>query len=251
MNSTIPVLVSPNIGIQWDTVTHVSAESITTSNCFALLCLSPQLVHCTFHSVVVEMDNHLRLSAHWHLSLHHNRDTSRFLDNIKLPCLETLVLLNVIIDPAIAFLERSACSLQTRSLLDWQFRKTDKLIPLLQFLSPSLTRLAISQQPSPMRGTRNNLSLLTQIYPSQSEVVGNDFFLCLEIFEYREESPSTLKSSMLSKLSNHNYPKPATSISLRSVYINRASILNKHIPRVILPILKQLEGEGILTYTWG
>jgi hypothetical protein len=46
-------------GIQWDTVTHISVEPITCDECFALLRLNPQLVHCTFHKVVGGVDDHL------------------------------------------------------------------------------------------------------------------------------------------------------------------------------------------------
>ena len=245
--------MSSDVGIRWDTVTHASLESITSRCCFALLRLNPQLVHCRFHNVIDDTEDHLDspiFSPLRYLSLHHKSDASRVLNNITLPSLETLVLLNLTIDPVITFLERSACSLQTLSLLNWHIRKTDRLIPLLQFLSPSLTRLTISRQLSPMRGTKNYLSLLTRIYTSQSEVVGNDFLPHLEIFEYREleESASILESSMLSNLPIRNHPEPAT-ISLRSAYINMASIIDKNIPRDISPILKSLEEDGILTYT--
>ena len=245
-------LITLNIGIQWDTVTHVSLESITSRDCFALLRLNPQLVHCTFCRVVDDFEDDLEspiVSSLTFLSLHQKHDASRVLDNIKLPCLKTLVLFNVIIDPVIALIERSACSLHTLSLLNWQIGKTDKLIPLLQFLSPSLKRLSISRLPSPIRETKNYLSLLTRTYTSQSGVVGNDFLPHLEIFEYREESPSKLESSMLSNLPSRNYKNPATTISLRSAYISTASIINKHIPRDISPILQRLREDGILTYT--
>ena len=123
-------------------------------------------------------------------------------------------------------------------------------MPLLQLLSPSLTKLSISRKPSTIRGTQYYLSILTRVYTSQSEVVGNDFLPHLEVFEYREESPSTLESSMLSNLPSRMYPKPATSISLRFAYINMASIINKDIPGDISIVLQHLEEDGILTYTW-
>ena len=255
-NSRAHMFASPNIGIQWNTVTHVSAVTITAGNCLALLRLAPQLVHCTIHKFVDDGEHrHLEppiVSQLTYFSLHHQSDRPhRVLDNIKLPSLETLVLFNVTIDPVIAFIERSTCSLHTLSLLNWQIRKTDKLIPLLEFLSPSLKRLSISRLPSPMRGTRNYLSLLIQIYTSQSEVVGNDFLPHLEIFEYREESPSTLESSVLSNLPSRTSAKPNASaaISLRSGYISKATIINKHIPREISPMIRRLEEVGIITYT--
>ena len=253
MNSSFPM--PPNIGIQWDTVTHVSAGSISSRNCFALLRLNPQLVHCTFHNVFDDIEDHVPelpiTSQLTYLSLHLKSDHHyRVLLKIifKLPSLKTLVLFNVIIDPVIAFLERSACSLHTLSLMNWHIHKTDKLIPLLQFLSPCLRRLAISRPPSPMRVTRNYLSLLAQIYTSQSEVVRNDFLPHLEIFEYREESPSTLESSMLLNLPSRNYPKSTVTatISLRSAYISINC--NDYIPQDISPIMKLLEENGTLTY---
>ena len=237
----------------WDNVTHMSAGSISSRNCITLLRLNPQLVHCTFYEVFDGVEDHLEppiISQLTYLSLHHQSDRPcRVLDNLKLPSLETLALSNVTIDPVIAFIHRSACSLHTLSLLNWQIRKTDKLIPLLQLVSPSLTRLVISRPPSPTRGRRNYLSLLIRIYTSQSEV-RNDFLPHLEIFEYREESPSTLESSMLN-LPSRNYPnlKPATSISLRSAYISKPTIINKDIPRENSPIIQRLLEDGILTYT--
>jgi hypothetical protein len=232
-----------NVGIQWHTVTHVSVESITSGDCFSLLRLNPQLVHCTFHNVHDDEDSlpdSPILSSLTYLSFHHIRDFETFvvLDNIKLPCLETLVLSNVIIDPLINFIERSACSLRTLSLVDWQIRKTDRLIPLLQFLSPTLTRLAIS---SPIRVTKNYLSLLIRIYTSQSQLVENDFLPHLEVFEYSEESPSTLEFSILSE---RDYPKPVTSTSLRSAYISMASIINKEVPYDLSVILQNLKYES-------
>ena len=249
--------LSPNIGFQWNTVTHVSAETITRRNCLALLLQNPQLVHCTFHKVFHDENPFLDppiLSRLTYLSLHHNFDTSQVLDNIKLPCLETLVLFNITFIPVTALLERSACSLRTLSLLNWHLQKPEKLMPLLQFLSPSLTKLSISRKPSTIRGTQYYLSILTRVYTSQSEVVGNDFLPHLEVFEYREESPSTLESSML--LSSHllpsrNYTTPSTSISLRSVFISMASIIDKEIPYLISVVLQHLEKAGILIYTWG
>ena len=241
-----------NIGIQWNTVTHMSLESITSSDCFELLRLNPQLLHCTFLKVEDDTEHPPEspiLNSMTYLSVHQRRESSQFLDNIKLPCLETLVMCNVIIDPVIAFVERSACSLRTLSLLNWHIRKTDKLIPLLQFLSPTLTRLAISRLPSPIRGTKNYLSLLTRIFTSQSEVEGNDFLPHIEIFEYREEYPSTVESSMLSHLPNQTYPKPTTSLSLRSAYISKATMIDKEVPPAISVILQHLEEDGILTYT--
>ena len=243
-----------DIRIQWNNVTHVSMESITIYDCFALLRLNPQLLHCTFCRVedITEFPPDPPIvHSLTYLSLHQRRESSQFLDNIKLPCLETLVMCNVIVDPVIAFIERSACSLRTLSLLNWHIRKTDKLIPLLEFLSPSLTRLAISRLPSPIRGTKNYLSLLTRIYTSQSEVVGNDFLPHLEIFEYREESPSTLESSMLSNLPSQTYSKSTTSLSLRSAYISKATMVGKEkeVPPAISVILQRLEEDGILTYT--
>ena len=241
-----------DIGISWNTVTHLSVESsISSRYLFVLLRLNPQLVHCRFHNIVDVTEDHLEspiISPLKYLSLHHKYNPSRILDNLKLPSLETFVYLNTTIYPVIAFFKRSACSLHTLSLPFWDLRKCDRLIPLLQFLSPSLTRLTISRHPSHSR--INFLSLLARVYTSQSDVVGNDFLPHLEIFEYREleESASTLESSMLSNLLSRKYPKPATTISLRSAYITMANVFNKDIPRDLSCILKRLEEEGILTY---
>ena len=255
MNSDYQIY--PKIGIQWNTVTHVSLENIKSSDCFTLLRLNQQLVHCTFHKVVDddddidELQSPIHSSSLTYLSLHHRRGTSQILNNLTLPCLKTLVTFNVIIDPIMAFIDRSGCSLHTLSLLNWHIRKTDKLTELLELLSPSLKRLSISRLPSPVRGTKNYLSLLTKTYTSQSEVVGNGFLPHLEFFEYREESTSTLETSMLSTdLPSRNYPEPAsTSISLRSAYISKDTIINKEIPPAISVILQRLEEDGILIYT--
>ena len=245
-----------DIGIKWNTVTHLSVETpISSRYLYGLLRMNPQLVHCRFHDIIDDAEDQLGPPIISHLryfSLLHESNPSRILNNIKLPSLETFVFLGVIIDPILTFLRRSACSLRTLSLLNWHPRKVDQLIPLLQFLSPSLTRLTISRRPSPMRATKSYLSLLTRIYTFQSEVVGNDFLPHLEVFEYREleGSASKLESSMLSNLPSRNYPKSGTAtISLRSAYINKASFNNKNIPSDISSILQRLEEEGILTYT--
>ena len=247
-----------DLGIQWHTVTHLYVELITIRSCFSLLRRIPRLSHCTFHEVVGGFEyprsEPLILSPlMMYLSLQlQNSDPSHVLDNFILPSLETLFLFSVSsIDPLMAFLERSACSLHTLSLPNWGMQKVNKLKHLLKFLSPSLTKLAITRYPSPIRVTKSYLSILTQIYTSQSDVVGNDFLPHLEIFEYREESFSRLESFMLLKSPIRNYyPKPAaTSISLRSAYINTATITDKLIPNDIYSILYHLENDGILTYT--
>ena len=253
----------PKIGIHWNTVTHVFLETIMSCHCFMLLRLNPQLVHCTFHKVIDDDDGDIEEfhppihSSLTYLSLHHRRSylsvqhgTSQILDNVTLPYLKTLVMFNVIFEPIMAFIYRSGCSLDTLSLLNWHKRKTNKLTELLELLSPSLKRLSISRLPSPIRGTKNYLTLLTKTYASQtqSEVVGNDFLPHLEVFEYREEYTSTLETSMLS--TSRNSPKPAnTSISLRLAYISKATIINKEVPPAISVILQRLEEDGILIYT--
>ena len=151
-------------------------------------------------------------------------------------------------DPVISFLKRSACSLHTLSLQNWDDKKS---YLLLQFLSPSLRRLAISRKPSTIIGTKNHLSLLTRVYTSQSEAVGDGFLPHLEFFEYREESsPKSPGTSMLSNLplASWDYTNLATSIPLRSVYISIASIIDMNIiPQEILIILQRLKEDGILT----
>ena len=245
-----------DLGIQWHTVTHLYVELITTRSCFSLLSRIPRLVRCTFHKVFGEFEYPTSESPILSLSMiylslqFHNSDPFQILNNVKLPSLEALFLFNVSsIDPLMAFLERSACSLHTLSLPNWNMKKVNKLTHLLKFLSPSLKNLAISRSPSLIRVTKGFLSILSQTYTSQSE--GKDFLPHLEIFEYREDSSLTSESLMLSNLPSRNYhPKPAnTSISLRSVYINTASIVDKLIPNDIYFILDHLENDGILTYT--
>ena len=201
------------------------------------------------------------------LSLDHCPFPDEFFNNIKLPSLETLVLFNATsISPLMAFLERSACSLHTLLLPNWNIGVIHDLMRLLQFLSLSLTKLALSSSPRSRRGVRtisrtrtlglicvteSCLSILIQIYTSQSEVVGNVFLPHLEIFEYREEPASRLESFKLSNLPpSRNDPKPATSISLRSAYINMASVFHNPIPDNISFILEQLRKDGILNVTY-
>ena len=243
--------ISDYIGIHWDTVTHLSVTSISRNNLFAILLMNPQLVHCTFRKVFSDNTtnpflNYQIVSSMTYLSLHHN--ASQILNSIILPCLETLVLGNATTnsDPVIAFLERSACPLHSLSLLNWHDCKTDRYIPLLEFLSPSLKRLVISRGPSTINATEDYLSLLTRIYASQFKEVGSDFLPHLEVFEYREEESSTLETSMLN-LPSRNYPKLL--IPLCSVHINiDASIIDKYLSPGISDILHHLEKDGILTY---
>ena len=250
---------SPFIGIHWDTVTHLSVTVISKDTLLMVLRKNPQLVHCTFRKVCSGSTSRINpspiVSSLTYLSIHHFSGPSQILDCITLPCLETLVLGNVTStnsNPIISFLKRSVCSLHTLSLLNCHDKKIDKYLPLLQFLSPTLTRLAISRDMSTTIGTQGFLSLLTQIYTSPNEAVGDDFlsFPHLEIFEYREASSSTLDISVLSNLPSRNcYPKPATtSIPLRLVYISRDSISDTRIPNRISDILQRLEEDGILIY---
>ena len=252
--------ISPYIGIHWDTVTHLSMKSISRDSVFEILLLNPQLVHITLRKICSDDSTEINpflespiVSSLTYLSLHHNIDASQILDCISLPCLETLVFENITTDsdPVISFLERSACSLHTLALRNWDDKKTDKFFPLLQFLSPSLRRLAISRKPSTIIGTKNHLSLLTRVYKSQSEAVGNGFLPHLEFFEYREESsPKSPGPSMLSNLplASWDYTNLATSIPLRSVYISIASTIDMNIiPQNISIILQRLKEDGILT----
>ena len=129
-----------DLGIQWHTVTHLSVELITTRSCFLLLRRIPRLVHCKFHRVVGQFEYPLseppiRSPLMTFLSLHLQKsDPFQVLKNIKLPSLENLFLFNVSsIDPIMAFLERSACSLRTLSLPNWNMQKVNKLTHLLKF----------------------------------------------------------------------------------------------------------------------
>ena len=75
--------------------------SLESSHCFALLRLNPQLLHCTFCRVEDDTEDPPEspiLNSLTYLPLHQRRESSQFLENIKLPCLETFVMCNAIID---------------------------------------------------------------------------------------------------------------------------------------------------------
>ena len=271
--------ISPFIGIHWNTVTHFSIQSISRDTLLEILNKNPQLVQCTLRKVCTRIGPAPIVSSDslTYLSIHHNSGPSQVLDFITLPCLETLVLGNVTStnsNPIISFLKRSACSLHTLSLLNCHDSKTNKYLPLLHFLSPSLKRLAISRNMSTIIGTQGYLSLLSRIYASQFESlltriytsqveeslptrvytspfeapVGDGFLPHLEIFEYREASSSTLEIPMLPNLPSRNHPKKATSIPLHSVYISLDSISDMNVPHDISLTLRRLKEERILTY---
>jgi hypothetical protein len=248
IHSVLPSL--PDIGIQWDNVTHVSAESLTIQTCFKFLRLVPQLVHCKFHNIIVDAHNpplrdlespifiptltYLLLSCY-------QRSPCSFLDKVVLPSLETLVLVYISsMDPLLAFLKRSACSLHTLSLQQLNIKKVDSLTRLLQFLSPSLTKLVISQ--SPGRPNEGYLSMLTQSYTSQTRgAAGNDFLPHLEFFGYGEGFDSSVMGP---------YPKRTSTtpaIALRSAYIDLDRVeAYQRLSKDVLAILECLKEDGIL-----
>lgn len=248
IHSMLPPL--PNIGIQWDNVTHVSAETLAIHDCLEFLRLVPQLVHCTFHNIVVaDRDPPLRHSelpilspALTYLSLScYQSSPCPFLDKVVFPSLETLILYDVSygMDRLMTFLRRSACSLHTLSLRQLNIGKVDTLTRLLQFLSPSLTKLDISQ--SPRRSNEEYISILTKTYTSQ-KALGNDFLPHLEFFGYSEKFAAPGDLPNLPTRSYH--PKPTTPIPLRSAYINLDRI-SQPVSQDVLSILQYLE-DGIL-----
>ena len=143
---TLPSFLA--LRVQWDNVTHLTAESLTVHQCFAFLHLVPQLAHCNFHNVIVHnqinsLPEPLILSPLKYLSLSYYRRSPHgsFLDRVVLPSLETLILFYVSsLGSLMDFLERSACSLRTLSFQHLNIKRVDSLIPLLQFLSPKSHR---------------------------------------------------------------------------------------------------------------
>ena len=111
-----------DIVIKWDSVTQLSGAWLTIRDCLEFLRMFPQLVHCKFHDIIHDIDYPLLespiLSRLTHLSLFcHEMSLGPFLDNVVLPSLGTLVLFHIVsMDPLMAFLERSACSLHSLSL---------------------------------------------------------------------------------------------------------------------------------------
>jgi hypothetical protein len=243
-----------DIGIQWDNVTRLLAASLTIHSCFDFLRLIPQLVYCKFHNISVDPRINLPespiLSSLTHLSLSfYQMSPGPFLDKVVLPSLKTLVLFSVTsMDPLMAFFERSACSLRTLSLQYLNIENVDNLTRLLQFLSPSLTKLVIfSTHPD-----EKYLSVLTKIYTSQSAGVGNDFLPHLKFFGYRysDAFDSTVERPFEFKLPNLQTrirQRTKTPISLHSAYIDvDSSLMHQPISQDILSILQCLNEDGIL-----
>ena len=235
-------------GIQWDNVTRLSGEWLNIRGCFKFLRLLPKLVHCQFHNIYLDIDNPLQspiLSPLTHLSLSCSpMSPGPFLDNIVLPSLKSLVLFHVVsMDPLMAFLERSACSLHTLSLQRSNIESLDVLTQLLQFLSPSLTKLVIF----PTLPNVKYLSILTKTYTSQSAGAENDFLPLLENFGYRySDAPDPDESFEFPALRTRD-PKPTLSpISLRSAYIDVGRVIHEPISQDILSILQRINEDGIL-----
>ena len=242
-----------DIGIKWDNVTHLSGMLMTVHNCFEFLRLLPKLDHCKFQQIRLDVDDLLEypiLNHLTHLSLSCSpMSPGPFLDNIVLPSLKTLVLFHIVsLDPLLAFLERSACSLHTLSLQNSNIGNVDNFTQLLQFLSPSLTQLEIF----PTLPNVEYLSILTRTYISQSAVVGNDFLPHLEIFGYRYCSdtidPAVPAASFeLPALRTPDTKATITPISLRSAYIDVGRvIIHGLISQDILSTLQRIKKDGIL-----
>ena len=238
-----------DIGIRWDNVRYLSGVWLTARDCFEFLRLLPKLLHCKFHKINLDTNNPLLespvLSPLTHLSLScYPMSPGPFLDNIELPSLGTLVLFHVVsIDPLMAFLERSSCSLHTLSLQHSNIGNVDILTRLLQFLSPSLTNLVIF----PTLPNVEYLSVLTKTYTSQNAVVGDDFLPHLEIFGYRfSDAPDLAASFELPTLRTRNPKSITTPIPLRSAYIDVGRVIHEPISQDILSILQRINEDGIL-----
>ena len=239
-----------DIGIKWDIVTHLSGVLMTIHDCFGFLRLLPKLIHCKFHKIKLDIDGPLLespiLSRLTHLSLScYPMSPGPFLDNIVLPSLKTLVLFHVVsLDPLLAFLERSACSLHTLSLQFSNIGNVDNFTQLLRFLSPTLTKLVIV----PTLPNVEYLSVLTKTYISQSTAVPNDFLPHLEIFGYRycSDTLDPATSFDLPVLRMRNPKTTIAPISLRSAYIDVGRIIHEPISQDILSILQRINEDGIL-----
>jgi len=130
-----------------------------------------------------------------------------------------------------------------------ELRPFPALIPLLNFLSPSLKHLPVTDGFNSYATTHPSLSILSKTYPSQSVTTRNDddFLPHLEVFEYNSTflpSNSTTTIS-LPNLTTRNYPKLSTFIPLRSVSINLGAI-SEPIPQDILSCLQHLNEDGIM-----
>ena len=248
------ILPSLPIGIQWDNVTHVSAESLTIQRCFEFLRLVPQLVHCKLYNIIVtgahnpplrDLESPIFIPTLRYLSLScYQRSPCPFLDKVVLPSLETLVLFNTSsMDPLLAFLERSACSLHTLSLQQLNIKKVDSLTRLLQFLSPSLTKLVISQSPGrPGRSNEEYLSILTQTYTSQTRRAAvNDFLPHLEFFGYG----GRFDSSVMGPYPKRTVTDPAIALRSACIDLDRVKVYQS-ISQDVLAILQHLKEDGIL-----
>ena len=149
-------------------------------DCLEFLRMFPQLVHCKFHDIILDLDYPLLespiLNRLTHFSLFcHDISLDPFLDNIVLPSVGTLVPFHIdSMDPLMTFLERSVHCTPFR----WSIWILKILTQLLQFLSPSLTELVIF----PTLPNVEYLPVLTNTYISQSAVVGDDFLLHLKFF---------------------------------------------------------------------
>ena len=209
-----------NIKIQWDNVTRIST---------------------TFLDEIYSFDFKIQWDNVTHIS------TTKLGDKIVLPLLGTLALSNVSsLEPLMACLKRSACSLHTLSLHLFLYSDNiNSLLELLQFLSPSLTKLVISRHPARTKDSGECLSILTKTYSSQKAIAGDSFLPHLKVFEYRE-----VYSGLMDSFDLANLPAPTRysngPISLCSAYIGLRATGHSLISQDILSILQQLNKDGIL-----
>ena len=109
-SNLLPLL---DIGIKWDSVIQLSGAWLTMHDCLEFLRMFPQLVHCKFHDIILDLDYPLLespiLNRLTHFSLFcHDISLDPFLDNIVLPSVGTLVPFHIdSMDPLMTFLERS------------------------------------------------------------------------------------------------------------------------------------------------
>jgi hypothetical protein len=236
------------VEIQWHTVTHVSAQRLDIRDCLELLRVVPKLDDCEFHNVIdnIPFPESPILSPLEFLSLSCDRGYTRLLNNMVLPSLGSLALLDIYhVKPLMAFFKRSACPLHTLSL-HWD-ASFDDLMELLQLVSPSLKILVICGYSS---CSNDYLSILAKTYSSQNAVAGNDFLPYLKIFGYKEvsELPDGLPSPKIFNLPDSiygNYPKLTKPIPLRSAYVDLRS-MPEPISQDTLSTLRQLNKDGIL-----
>ena len=186
------------INIHWDNLTHLTLHSMSIYNSFLILRKTPRLVYCKVSgssgwfrrgSVGASLLTSLR-----YLQLLIPRYAECFLDNLKAPFLEEFCFPRSRIwsmEVINSFLERSACSLRSLSVMFSTFPPYfDGFMSLLQSM-PSLNTLSLTTRTmskntylSEDYNPRNILQLLAKILSSQSASLQQGFLPNLEILEY-------------------------------------------------------------------